>query len=220
MSVQGLVDAQPTGRAAIALSRGGIGIHLGIIYRGADQIPRVLHLAWHCQLRCDDGDEMQEWAFVPGVIDEIELQVLAGFCTTVKSLKPRIPYGFRYESSRFDDTGRFIPGGSDSGLTCSTFVMALFELAGIPLLGRGSWEERAEDKEAHLTLLAYLKQSNATEQHIKAVEAEVGCIRFRSEEVAGSSCVLHRPVEFEDGKIRGRRIKNLYEAWEERAQQA
>ena len=118
-----LLDGHPAGRSAVVLVKGNVGLHTGIFFRASDQICRVLHLAWHYQLRCDDATD--GWAFVAPILDPVELQVLAGFCSLLRARRPRLPYGLRFDASQFDDDGRFVPGPGDTGLTCATFVMAI-----------------------------------------------------------------------------------------------
>ena len=198
-----LADAHPVERSAVGLTRGDIGLHAGVVFRASDQTCRVLHLAWHYRLRSEvvpDG-----WAFVVPVVDPIDLQVLAGFCALVEAVRPAIPYGLQFTASRFDDDGRFIPGPGESGLTCTTFVLAIFEWARLPLLIRESWRVRDEDVAAQRALVDMLRRTkDASEEHIRAVEAETGCMRFRSEEAAAASLDARAPRRVCRGRSRWR----------------
>src|SRR5687768_16729705 len=166
--LQPLDHDSPTGPAAVAVATGAVGLHSGVVFRSSDHPQRLLHLAFHHRLQCDAATAA--WAFVPPAIDPIDLQVLAGLCATLAAVRPRIPYGFRRGTSRFDDEGRFVPSPGDSGLTCSTFVMALFSWARIPLLDEASWQARPEDEVAQRELLEALR-GRATAEHVAAVEA-------------------------------------------------
>jgi len=192
-SLYPLRDARPLGRGAIVLMRGAIDLHAGIYFRRSNQMENVLHLASHYRLLCEEtGDE---WAFADPAIDPIELEVLAGFCALLDRVRPRVPYGLSFRTSRFDDEGRFVPGEGQIGLTCSTFVLAVFDWARIPLVVRESWETRAEDILAQQQLLALLS-GRAVADHLQALAREVGCMRFRTEEIAAASMNPMRPVPF------------------------
>jgi hypothetical protein len=202
--------ASPLEHAAITLMRGAVGLHAGILFRTSDQRCRILHLAFHYRLACEA--EPTRWAFVSAAIDPIDLQVLAGMCATLDAVRPEIPYGLRRGTSRFDEHGRFVPGPGDAGLTCATFIQAVFDWARIPLLDEATWEVRDEDREAQQLLLGFLRRGEAaTEEHLAAVEAEVGCMRFRTEEVAASSAIANRPVPFRVASEEGVRIRSSFD---------
>jgi hypothetical protein len=202
--------ASPRGRAAVALMAGSVGLHAGILFRTSDQQRRILHLAFHYQLECEI--EPGGWAFVSAAIDPIELDVLAGHCATLEKVRPEVPYGFRRGASRFDEQGRFVPGPGDTGLTCTTFIQAIFDWARIPLLAEATWELRDEDREAQQILLEWLRRNkDATDEYLAAIEAEVGCMRFRAEEVAAASASSKRPVPLQVASVEGRRVLSSFE---------
>jgi hypothetical protein len=196
-------------RAAIGICAGAVGLHVGVLYRAADDRIAVIHLAWHFQLRCDRS--LERWAFAPPRIDPIELEVLSGFCALVEAVRPAIPYGFLRIASSLDDEARFVPGPGEVGLTCATFVMAMFAWARIALLDEATWELRDEDVAAQQALLELLRRS-ATLDHALAVEREVGCMRFRSEEVAAASTLAERPVPFAIASAIGARMRIAFDA--------
>ncbi len=196
--------AYPIGRSAVVLTKGAIGLHAGIYYRSDDQTCRVLHLAWHYKLHTDD--DLRDWLVVLPLIDPLELQILAGLCHVLNERRPAIPYGLHFGSSRFDNEGRFVPGTGESGLTCTTFVMAIFDWANLPLLLRESWKVRDEDIVAQGKLVEFLRR-DATPEHVKAVELEVGSLRFRSEEAAAATGFLERPVTFEEAATAGCNVR-------------
>lgn len=150
----------------------------------------------HFRLRTD---AWEGWAYVHPAIDDIDLASLAGFCSLLNAKCPKLPYGLRFGTSSFDDSGRFVAGPNETGLTCATFVIAIFEWAGVPLIDISTWQARAEDEQAQRALVEVLRGSrDATPEHIVAVEREIGCIRVRPEEVAASSTLPERPLNFAD----------------------
>ncbi|TMQ12946.1 MAG: hypothetical protein E6J90_15705 [Deltaproteobacteria bacterium] len=203
------VDAQPSQRAVVALKQGPVGLHCGIFFRASDEALRILHLAFHYQLAVDHS--FDGWAYVAPQIDPIELGVLAGFCSLLNSVQPGIPYGFEYQASKFDDEGRFVPGPGESGLTCTTFVLAVFKWARLALLIPETWQSRTEDVEAQRRLIVFLQRA-ASPQHVAAVEAEVGCMRFRSEEAAAATAMTPRPVGFPEASAAGVQVRASFES--------
>lgn len=182
--------------SAVALIAGAVRLHTGILYRTSGGSLQVLHLAMHYKLRTSKPNG---WSYAVPNLDEVDLITLAGFCTILDSTRPRLPYGLRFASSRFDDEGRFIAGQGESGLMCSTLVVALFEWAGIPLLVASSWEARPDDLDAQRQLLEVLRAcGDAAPDHIIAIEGELGCVRIRPEEVAAATTTDPRPMSFPD----------------------
>lgn len=191
-------------RAAVALIAGAVGLHTGLLFRAADGETRVLHLAMH--LRLESGT-CEKWVCADPGLDAIELDSVAGFCTLLNARRPRLPYGFRLGESRLDESGRFVAGANETGLTCATFVVAVFEWAKVPLIDVSTWEVRTDDQEAQRELVEVLARSrDATKEHIAAVKREVGCIRVRAEEVAASSTMSVRPVSFTDAAQIGKEV--------------
>jgi hypothetical protein len=85
--------------------------------------------------------------------------------------------------------------------------MAMFDWAGITLLDTTSWRDRPADRVAQENLVDMLRRDRrVSRQHIEAVEREVGCFRYRSEEVAAGSASQVRPLTFDDAEAAGQRI--------------
>lgn len=204
----------PSHEAAVALSRGGIGLHTGLVYRDGAQA-RVLHLAWHHRLTDEAPTPESPWFAVRPALDELELIRVASFAKNIAAVRPEVPYALRSRGATFDEQGRYVPGG-DAGLTCASFVVTVFESARVPLLDRASWEQRSperqqEDTAAQQRLVAYLRASAAAE-HVAAVEREVGCARLRSEEVAAASGLSPHPVAFAQAAPAGEALRGEVEA--------
>ncbi len=110
-----------------------------------------------------------------------------------------MPYALRVEASRFEESGRLVLGAGELGLTCAAFVLLIFRNAGVELLDCATWTQRspertAADEEAQRRLVVMLHRENSA--HADAVAAEVGCLRFRPEEVAAASAHRPHPVDY------------------------
>lgn len=95
-------------------------------------------------------------------------------------------------------TGAYLLGPTQKGLTCATFVLAVFEASGFKLAHLDTWPiGREGDKKWQESIIKVLKEKKADENHITMAESEIGIARFRPEEVAGASLEPNIPVNFD-----------------------
>jgi hypothetical protein len=70
-------------------------------------------------------------------------------------------------------------------LTCASFVLAVFDAAGLRLAEYSSWpEQRAGDAEWQQFIMKQLEESGAGAEHMALVRKEMGAIRYRPEDAA------------------------------------
>jgi hypothetical protein len=141
---------------------------------------------------------------------------VAAVCRKVWRANGRyVPYAFSPPNDCFDSvTWEFIFGPTRLGLTCSTFVLAVFHTARLPLVDYSSWPvNRPGDSEWQQRIVSLLK-GRAPEAHVEAVSREVGSARFRPEEVAGAATVNPLPASFELAAERGEQILELLQTQE------
>ena len=174
--------------------------HVGVLHRdvGSDEV-LLLHLAWHHDLRNQSPGKSYFWIDIP--LPTRRLRQVAAICRKVwRSNGRAVPYAFSPPNDCFDQlTGRFLIGPSRFGLTCATFVLAVFEAAGLPLVQYETWPiHRAGDREWQEHVVRQLQESNppASAEHIVAVQGQIGGERFRPEEVAAAASVEELPVAF------------------------
>lgn len=167
---------------------GGGQLHCGIAYKSENQA-NALHLAWHYDLRDQPAESLYShgYYFTLPSIDTIRQRVIAAKCHRISQAKDQgIPYGLLYEGATFDDDGILRLEGNEHGLTCATFVMAVYASCGITLCNYAAWPpRREEDSSWHASIIALLRHS-ASQEHLHNLEREKGCARFRPEEVAAS----------------------------------
>ena len=187
--------------------------HTGVVYVDGKGQMRFLEQAFHKVTRSELVQESV--SFCDGLflfalldIDPDRAEIVAGLCRLIASTRPSFTYALMYDpDAQFDvHTGRLsLPSGK--GLNCSTFVLVLFKSAQFPLIDFSGWPEREEDVRAHKELIRLLRdnQPPSEQGHIAAVENEVGCIRARPEEVAGS-CLCRLPARFGNAKSAGQAI--------------
>lgn len=195
---------------AIVLSLNPDG-HLSLIYVDDNQQPRWLHLGWHHHVLAKPLDKNYAWGEPPL---EPELRViLSRLCRKISQRyvgqRRSIAYALRYAGGHFDEmTGEFLCEDG-LGLTCATFVMAIFATRGVDLLRRQEWVPRAEDVIWQKNIIELLKGARdpRIDEHVAVVETEVGCTRFRPEEVAAAGVATSLPLGFREAESTGRAIR-------------
>lgn len=156
---------------------------------------KVLHLAWHYDLQYTENTEMFTHWIKPKIHTKRQLMVSVKCKQIQKRIKEmQVPYALLYDKTTFDKDGILLLGEKEHGLTCATFVLAVFKSCGINLVDTENWPEREEDKVWHEQIISYLKQTwKASKFHVENVTNERGCARFRPEEVGISSTFSPNP---------------------------
>jgi hypothetical protein len=112
-----------------------------------------------------------------------------------------IPYSVIYQENRqFDLDGRFIPLNAGSGLTCATFLLALFVDYGFELLDIDSWPiNRPGDRDWALGLLKTLAKTISNDSYLTQTQYARALKRLRPEEVlAAASLYRGAPLTFDE----------------------
>lgn len=175
---------------------------------------RHLHLAWHDNLRFEPAGDI-EWWMLPGV-DPDRLVLVATEARHVwRENQSHIPYAFSQPVDCFDlVTHKYLFGPTKLGLTCATFVLAVFQCAGVPLVDCLSWplaHERPDDVAFQEMIIDQLRTYGADCSHVEKVERQVGMSRFRPAEVLGAGAEKSTPASF---PVVERNVAKLYEAIE------
>ena len=193
------------------------GTHTGIIHRNRGTL-FTLDLMWHELLRSDVLDKDY-----PCVVPELEPEEendVTGMCRLIAARTrvpnpQKIPYALGPpHNSRFNRDGELILGDG-IGLTCSTFVLTVFESAAVPLADLTGWVARADDNERHQQLIQKMTEGipgfapPADPTHIQRVRASLPCIRVRPEEVAGAAMATDIPADIVTAEAAGIRILEL-----------
>ena len=215
--ISGFKDSDQVVSVAIGYSdTEGDQIHCGILYKHQGNT-FLLHLAWHNILlnnqECDwFFQRCPDLFFVP-LLSELPIEKLKVLSSTCKLIHDRhheegIPYGIRFGKQKFTPEGLLDWGkGKTCGLTCATFVMAVFRAAGINLAHTKFWWSRLSDRRWHGKIMADLsdtsKTRNISAEHLQNVEKEKWCSRFRPEEVAAMTTKKKLPSNFFHASISG-----------------
>ena len=161
--------------------------HIGILHKDdTSNELLILHLAWHHDLRNDPPSPRYLWIDPP--IHPARLRQVAAMCRKIWRSNGRyVPYALSPPNDCFDsDAGSFLLGPTRLGLTCATFVAAVFESVGLRLMSYETWPVgRAGDAAWQSFVAEELERRDAAPEHVMAVRGEigVGAARFRPEEV-------------------------------------
>lgn len=158
-------------------------LHTGILYKAEDESIRVLHFCWNNDGRDQPAAPIYHWVAL-GVRLSVK-KSLAAFCRLVAACDALadVAWCFRYNPALVFErgTGRLLgPGGE--GLTCATFVLAMFKSIGVSLVDLDSWEPRPCDVWWQEHILP-----RTTTAHAELLRAQLGSIRYRPEEVAAAA---------------------------------
>ena len=120
--------------------------------------------------------------------DEDAISLFKNFCESILSLKSNILFSLKYQNQCFDIGGDLFSNIDDEfGLTCSTFILALFkseDLGSIDLIDISKWEVNTEDEEFIDRLLEHFSGGDfPNKKQIDIIENNRACFRFRPEHV-------------------------------------
>ncbi len=166
-------------------------LHTGVIHRMADGGLRMLHLAWHCVLRNDQPEP--QYLCVSLGFDERRLRQLATMCRRIfyKNQQSGVPYGFAPPKDSFDvATGAYLLQESQVGLTCASFVLAVFHAVGLQLADYSSWPtDRPGDRDWQSWVVKMLERDPENAAHAKCIMRDIGSVRFYPQEVAACATI-------------------------------
>ena len=171
-------------------------LHSGFLYKLDAGMPRISHLAWHLDLRDEPAADPYMWANVG--LDEANSRFVAAWLADRGKNPALIPYGIDGAGASFDpETDEFVPPPVGKGLTCATYIAAVFKHLGFQLLQEDSWPtDRQDDNVWQEHVVKALSKTGASEEHVDAVKNDVGARRFRPAEVTGAATLADWPIAF------------------------
>ena len=136
--------------------------------------------------------------------------MVAAFCRFVgqKCAKNKIPYGFQLPSECLNSQGEWNLGRVGKGLTCATFVLAVFQAQRLDIAQLDDWQPRASDLAWKRKVIEALR-ARAPEQASYLEANDLECVRYRPEEVAGAAASGKYPAGFQDAADLGNRILDV-----------
>ncbi len=181
---------------AIFIMRTGDGTHTGILHQMRGELI-IQDMQWHELFRSKSCSRAPD--FVSFALEPEEEHRVRGMCRLIHdrqnsqdpSKKYRIPYAFRHGNNNCFDRDPGEAAGDlmlvdGLGLTCSTFVLTVFQSVAVPLVSFDGWEKREEDNARHEALLDKMQKGipehgilPAHPDHVERVKGELPCIQVR-----------------------------------------
>lgn len=174
------------------------GTHCAMLFDMVGGEPCLLHLAWNYRLEAESAAPPYGWVEVG--LQPSNRKLMAIMADRVWRRRPDIPYGISKLGVSFDAlTGDLRQGALGRGLTCASFILAVFAAGGFTLLMEEAWPENAND-EWQQWVVDTLKRTGAPQEQVDAVTQDIGARRFRPVEVVASSTLSAEhcwPVPFD-----------------------
>lgn len=197
-------------------------MHAALLYKDADEGVRALHFCWHHIGRDEEAPHGYHW--VEPRMRASQARSIAAHCRRVAEARTlhQVPFAFRFNDDvRFDTETAQLLGPAGQGLTCATFVLAMFATAGAKLVAASDWPARPCDAFWFERIIGLLTHNHP--DHARALSEQTDAVRFRPEEVVAAAAQPTRPVAFEvalrNGRdVLGRMGRTQLACWFERTQ--
>jgi hypothetical protein len=179
-------------------------VHIGMLYKIGATSALNLNLRDHLDLRNEAPTDSYCWMQIQ--LDDINRRVLASLCALIAKRGQAVPYGFTYNGQYFTEAGEYVHRDLGHGLTCATFVMALFETYSIPVLLTSEWTVADLEDQGWQAQRVQQIAVNRGDFIASAIRNYVGHPRYKPEHVAGGAVDQNRPLGLAKATKVGRRI--------------
>jgi len=197
---------------AIKAYQGGRFMHVGLVYVRRSGEIYLAHLASHNEALDEPvpNDEGYFWDDCEWLADpELDsLRDLIANFVELCAVTKEIPYGPDPLGSGFDPQGRYIRTDVRAGLTCATYISAMFAGIGFPVVDLSTWISRPDDKTWWSAMTAMLGRQHP-ERTLELEGLEVG-FRLRPNEVAVATASPDAPINFHQAVERSYVFKGLF----------
>jgi hypothetical protein len=183
-------------------------LHVGILYKIEDEPATVLHFTEPYHLKDDAPSEHFRWVEVRAC-EPITAKIVAGLCRLISDenkVRPmKIPYGYSYAGTYFNHDGTFVNRGLIYGLTCTSFVLAVFQTLFIDLLRIEEWPPfDLDDADWQMKMMNLYKPIYP--ENADALGSQVGAARFRPEHATAGAASKDAPLGYAAAQTLGAQI--------------
>jgi hypothetical protein len=197
--------------AVVAFRRHAQGTHVGMGYRAKNGNWQFLEMRGHLDVNIGPLEGSKKgylWIDPSAMIHGTKMLMVTTRCRLFEKRKEnrKIPYGFSDYHRAFNEESDFAATSECIGLTCSTFVLALFDSAGIELVVLDTWPIRYDDQQWQAQWMIRLQ---GFPEHVQKLQMEMGKKRVRPEEVAGAAAASGYPVSHATAVEKATEILNL-----------
>jgi hypothetical protein len=174
-------------------------MHVGVLHRLEDDL-KLCHLKFHHDLARETPPAGYFWAdceMFSGSEGRVSNGRYFAGIVAETARDPNIPFGYAFNEDCFLNDGTYQPMEIGKGLTCATFIIALFHSVGYPIVKLDTWKPRADDTAWQNKILAVLR-GRASPEHADAAAAFLGQFRYRPEEVSAAAVHPSPPLDFDE----------------------
>jgi hypothetical protein len=180
-------------------------LHIGLLHKVENEPAWILNLRHFADLRNEQPSDSYRWVQVD--LHEVNRRLLVALCRALARKLPPIPFGFPFNRSYISQAGDYILGEFGDGLTCASFVMAVFAAYDIPLLKIEEWPPASFQDQLWQGGQAGHVQVARGPFIADAVARHIGAPRFRPEHVTAAAANSgKRPLGFVEAETLGKRI--------------
>jgi len=183
-------------------------VHVGLLYKVGSAAALNLNLREHLDLRNEPPTDHYCWIQID--LDEINRRLLASLCALIATKSKGVPYGFTYNGLYFKQSGDYVPRDLGHGLTCATFIMAIFETYSVPVLVTSAWTTADLEDQGWQTQMVRDIAGKRGDFIAGAIAQHIGHPRFKPEHVTAGVVDAGRPLGREAAiRIGGRIMRDL-----------
>lgn len=195
--------------------------HVGMAYRSINSEIMLLHLGWHNKLCHHKWDKRYYWIELGGLSLELQETFADWVLSVSNNSNSSITYSIIFRPGRyFDAGGNYIEGEDGSGLTCATFLMALFGDFGLSLVDVSQWPISRKGDLAWLRKILHLLKIHEVMTNkmpkwvwVEQFKQRHKLRRFRPEEVFVSAAFFSgKPLDYDTLEPAGRLINSMIPA--------
>lgn len=182
------------GDVAIVLSHSRMGQgHAGLAFHDEKQELRILHLAWHHELKNELVSQLKDcWVANSLKLKPYSLKRLHAYVMLVARQNNVVNYGIDFGGIKnsFGPTGKYSPSKDSDGLTCATFPLAVMYGCAVYPVKLESWPATEENRKWGEFVCKQLADTPAvTADHVEAVKSHIQGLRLTPFELGGASLV-------------------------------
>lgn len=163
-----------------------------------------LHLAGET-LKAEPPKDSYKWP-IPGFDDSIKKSA-AAMCALIESCRPNIPYAFDRLGWAFDASGNITAGPPGKGMTCSTFVLAIFDAISFPLIHEEQWPLGTEQADKWAIMATIFQGDRGQSEHARLAMTDENAPRIRPAEVVAATAEKSFPVSYRKARKGGQAIE-------------
>jgi hypothetical protein len=189
-------------------------VHVGILYKLDSGECRICHFGDHFDFQDHSADQtprasQRGFRWIQLHLDPVLRHVALGIlCVLIKANLngTAISYGFLYNGEYFDPNSRAYTRSQPDGLTCATFVLAVFRNMHIEILDTATWPPASGANLEWQRRMANHLGGRFPYAHPDFLTG-IGSARFKPEEVAAGAASLPKPIRFPEAERLARKVK-------------